>query len=350
MKLELVFKEGKFSGIIVGDRLIEDGEVAKCIKKTVVDRGYIGYEEVLLLSLEKAREEISELKGQIRIEIENNMGWMCEIEKEKKQMRELEGILAKLNAMLIVKYGNFFNIDEKIPSWNWVIYKLDILLSSFEARDKETKGLQVSLEKVKDLISDAKALAYNLTPNRTEDDVKEDLCEQIQLLSDMLKERAEERVIELQELVPKLGMEAEKEKERTVIWQKEAEAQRERVKELEEIIAIQNNTITNSETRINEAEFLRDGMQTKVNELSVENEKLKDTLASIKASPSELRVSSPYVQEIVKNLYEAESRLEKLVEEVKKHKKINVNFGHTPGTMDYELYKVLGEVKGEKRK
>jgi len=53
-----------------------------------------------------------------------------------------------------------------------------------------------------------------------------------------------------------LKNELEREKKRVVIWEKEAEAQKERgrIKELEELIKIQNEIITNSEIRINELE------------------------------------------------------------------------------------------------
>lgn len=48
MKLELAFAGGKFSGIVIGDRLIEDGEVVEFIMK--------GQEEI-----ERLKEEIKRL-------------------------------------------------------------------------------------------------------------------------------------------------------------------------------------------------------------------------------------------------------------------------------------------------
>jgi hypothetical protein len=41
-------------------------------------------------------------------------------------------ILAKLNAMLILKHGKTFNIKGKAPSWKWAIKKLDKILTEWE--------------------------------------------------------------------------------------------------------------------------------------------------------------------------------------------------------------------------
>lgn len=41
-------------------------------------------------------------------------------------------ILAKLNVMLIMKHGAIFNIDDKVPSWDWTINKLDEIITFYE--------------------------------------------------------------------------------------------------------------------------------------------------------------------------------------------------------------------------
>ena len=112
IKLELAFKDGKFSGIVIGDRLIENGEVVEYIKKR--------------------QEEIE--KGD-------------RVQTEYKKIIEIMG---KLNAMLIIKYGEIFNVGGEIPKWDWMIEKLDEILSYYDARrnliktkDKKTGKLDV---------------------------------------------------------------------------------------------------------------------------------------------------------------------------------------------------------------
>jgi hypothetical protein len=48
-----------------------------------------------------------------------------------KDRHELINILSKLNAMLVVKHGDIFNIDGKAPSWEWAIKRLDEILTIY---------------------------------------------------------------------------------------------------------------------------------------------------------------------------------------------------------------------------
>jgi hypothetical protein len=41
-------------------------------------------------------------------------------------------IFSSLNVMLVMKHGNIFNIDGKIPDWDWVIEKLDEIVTDWE--------------------------------------------------------------------------------------------------------------------------------------------------------------------------------------------------------------------------
>jgi hypothetical protein len=66
---------------------------------------------------------------------------------------------------------------------------------------------------------------------------------------------------------------------------------------------------------------------------------IKYTLENYSGDISDLEWST----EQIKTLFSA---VKKLVEAIEDHEKINVGFGHTPGTMDYELYRVCKEVKG----
>lgn len=68
---------------------------------------------------------------------------MDEMERMRTHIKELESqlsdgkvaidIISKLNAILVVKYGNIFNIDDKAPSWDWTIEKLDEILTQLNS-------------------------------------------------------------------------------------------------------------------------------------------------------------------------------------------------------------------------
>jgi hypothetical protein len=45
-------------------------------------------------------------------------------------------ILSKLNAMLVMKHGGLFNIEEKAPNWDWVINKLDEIITDYESHER----------------------------------------------------------------------------------------------------------------------------------------------------------------------------------------------------------------------
>lgn len=220
MKLELAFApDGKFSGIVIGDRLIEDGEVVGYIKQkqeeierlreriydqaviisklfpcaTIDESGRGGkmtqtYTPVQgmiicasggdfmktadhLAEISKKDEEISELKGQIGVERENNEGWVAEIKKEKERVESLETALEITSGALEGSQGVVRELEERVKELE---LKIDVLI-----KDKNV-ALRLYLNKL------------NPSANR--------------------------------------------------------------MKELEEIIAIQNDTIVNSEIRINEAE------------------------------------------------------------------------------------------------
>ena len=46
-------------------------------------------------------------------------------------------VMSKLNAVLVVKHGSLFNLDGKAPSWDWVIDRLDEILTEYETVKKE---------------------------------------------------------------------------------------------------------------------------------------------------------------------------------------------------------------------
>ena len=61
--------------------------------------------EELKTSLERANEEISELRGEIRVEIENNQEWVADLKKEKEKVSEAEflrdGMQERVNELFI---------------------------------------------------------------------------------------------------------------------------------------------------------------------------------------------------------------------------------------------------------
>lgn len=100
---------------------------------------------------------------------------------------------------------------EEIKDW----YKMNAYRLPVDAKEY-LKFLLIELEKAQSLISDAKSLAFNLTPGIEADEVKDDLCEQIQLLYE--KWKAE--------------LEKEKARHSSIHWYQEWERAEKKVKEL----------------------------------------------------------------------------------------------------------------------
>ena len=58
---------------------------------------------------------------------------------DKKLLKTYQDILGRLNAVLVVKHGEEFNIDGKAPPWDWCIKKIDDMLSQHKVMLKTLK-------------------------------------------------------------------------------------------------------------------------------------------------------------------------------------------------------------------
>lgn len=104
--------------------------------------------QFLFSSLEKVQEEISELKGQIKVEIENNQGWVADLGKEKERVKELSD--EKLNrheeVMMWVEKCN--KAEERIKKLEIVDTKHGIkLVDRLEEAEERVKELGVEVQK-----------------------------------------------------------------------------------------------------------------------------------------------------------------------------------------------------------
>ncbi len=139
------------------------------IKKIIVDRGYIGYEETLLYFLEQIQEENSELKGQIRVECENNQGWIEELKKVEERVNDLEKLIKiqndtivnseirineaeqereRLSKLLILARMEFMKLVEEHKQWAKILGRIFIegLQGEYNVVEICAKQMKVGLE------------------------------------------------------------------------------------------------------------------------------------------------------------------------------------------------------------
>ncbi len=284
------------------------------IKKEIINRGYIGYEETLLSSLEKAQIYIEQLRGALGYAVSGDI----------RENPEIKNGLADA----LFRQVNELKVQLENEKQSHRIWK-----EQYNKLEPQAEKWEEELEKARVIISDAKCLAYNLTPVRTKDDVKEDLCEQIQLMHDMsegaiigwrvvektLKERVDKAEGELKELKSAMGSDQQL-SELLYEYHMRAEKAEERVKGLEEIVVVQNDTIVESETRINEAEAeLRKWTAPHSGE-DLQEAKKQSQHASYSGQP--LAAKQVYINGLEKRVKELETKLAEIKNDPSKGKLI----------------------------
>ena len=240
------------------------------------------------------------------------------------------------------------------------IWEIEEYIKEYEKRDSEVffKMEIIAYKRVKFLL-------ISLETSQQAREILRKNIEKVQDWGDLIEKENEELKISLEKAqsIEQIGQHPLfKAANRTLLTQAETirrlsselEKEKETILQLREAWRMQDELWKKEKERASEAEFLRDGMQDRCNELFLENERLKERVGELERKVKNLIATiSEDLSEDRQNL---ESCLEELKEAVEKHKKVkNEILGSNLDPItesaklyknDEELYKVLEKLSG----
>jgi len=122
------------------------------LESTEKEREHLGKELIeARMEIVGLRDEISELKGQIRIEIENNQGWVADLEKEKERADREE---ISVNELSLALQDTERHLDELVKEKEKVIELVERHQSLIKIHNDYVRKNCEDLEKEKKRVDD----------------------------------------------------------------------------------------------------------------------------------------------------------------------------------------------------